>query len=596
MLPDGLFDVVSAPLKHIISLVRGGRSAGIWVSGPVLRAVRRGDTARREANWIAAAAAYQRAIERAPGLAHIWLQLGHALKEGGRRLDAAAAYQRAADLLPGDPEPLLRLGHMLKASGDANGAARAFLATLQRSPGNLAAGAELVRLLPERAEADPDWWEEAMLALDINLADVSATGREPILEGSLFLDATDLFAYLGHARLPTGIQRVQIETLLAAADEAAIAASVCIYLSARRGWVLLPLGRVAALCRLSLASDDVGDPAWLRTTQELHVLVAVASTIRFPPGSILVNLGTGWSDPTYLADVDRERARAGLVYVPLVFDLIPILHPEWFVPSLANAFRGWLARLTKVADGYLAISAATRVDLIRNASADPNAVRVVRIDGDVRHPAERVDQTSILANIGLVRGQFVLMVSTVEPRKNHLGAFATWRRLADEFGAERLPKLVCVGGKGWLNAPVHAALARDPSLQRQILLLSGVADDALTVLYRACLFTLYPSFYEGWGLPISESLSYGKVPAVSRTSSMVEAGGDFAVYFDPHDPASIAAAVRPLLVDSVLRRTLEARIAAEYRGRSWAAIASQVAAEARAIAARSTANDGIAPT
>ncbi|MHA4875417.1 glycosyltransferase, partial [Enterococcus faecium] len=84
------------------------------------------------------------------------------------------------------------------------------------------------------------------------------------------------------------------------------------------------------------------------------------------------------------------------------------------------------------------------------------------------------------------------------------------------------PDLVCVGGRGWLNDHVYAALDRDPELAEKVRIISGLTDSHLALLYSTCLFTVYLSTYEGWGLPVTESLCYGKVPLLSDTSSLPE--------------------------------------------------------------------------
>ena len=78
--------------------------------------------------------------------------------------------------------------------------------------------------------------------------------------------------------------------------------------------------------------------------------------------------------------------------------------------------------------------------------------------------------------------------------------------------------------------------------------LEGTSDPDLAALYRRCLFTVYPSLYEGWGLPVTESLCYGKTPLLSRVASLPEAGGEFADYFEIGSKVGLAAALKRLVV------------------------------------------------
>ena len=170
---------------------------------------------------------------------------------------------------------------------------------------------------------------------------------------------------------------------------------------------------------------------------------------------------------------------------------------------------------------------------------------------------------------GLDAGDFVLFVSTIEPRKNHLGAFAAWLALLRRHGPARIPTLVCVGKRGWDCDGIYARLASSPLLQRRAMIISDVTDDELAALYRHCRFTLYPSFYEGWGLPITESLCHGRVPLVARNSSLAEAGGEFAQYFDLDSKASLIGALERMIFDDAHRAALEARIAQDFQPRHW---------------------------
>src|SRR5262249_24508895 len=151
-----------------------------------------------------------------------------------------------------------------------------------------------------------------------------------------------------------------------------------------------------------------------------------------------------------------------------------------------------------------------------------------------------------------------------------------WLELIRKHGRGKVPKLVCVGKRGWLDEGVHAKLAAHEDLRDRVVILSGLSDAEVGRLYRGCLFTLYPSTFEGWGLPVTESLCYGKVPVTSDGSSLPEAGGPFAVYFQAESAAQLTEAVHRMIFDTDHRARLEARIAEDFRPRTWAQIADQV--------------------
>ncbi|MDN4632337.1 glycosyltransferase [Sphingomonas sp. PsM26] len=569
----------------------GPRSNGVRVRRTTASDIKVGNAARTRQDWTSAATAYRRALTQEPHLQHLWVQLGHMEKEAGEIDRATSAYEEAARLRTTDAEPLLQLGHMAKAWRQPAEAASYFVTALKRDPTNLQAVSELVRLMPDRDDVDPAFLSDALSVLGIDPAELRSEDTGHLPPGAMVFDVTDLLAFFGQRRLPTGIQRVQIEVSLACLEQVFDPQPVfCVYASARRGWITLPHDQFDALCRLARQSDDIADPAWIAGLDHLYRKIATARTIRFAPETVLVNLGTSWSDRNYLLDVRRIRARHGVVYVPLVFDLIPLIGPQWFAQSLVRDYRAWFGSLLHSADGCLAISEATRADLVRtsvewNAPIPEQSVPVVRLDGDFRQAAAPVEA---LRPYGLEAERYVLFVSTLEPRKNHQGAFEAWLALAASVGEAAVPRLVCVGGRGWLNEHLHEMLRDQPALRRMVQILHGIPDDTLAALYEHCLFALYPSFYEGWGLPVSEALSYGKVPAISRVSSLPEAGGRHARYFDPNDPADIAETVRPLLDDGA-RQHAEAAIRQEYAPRTWQAIARDVVQQARSVTARADA-------
>jgi hypothetical protein len=182
----------------------------------------------------------------------------------------------------------------------------------------------------------------------------------------------------------------------------------------------------------------------------------------------------------------------------------------------------------------------------------------------------------VLSRHDLKPGEYVLFVSTIESRKNHLLAFSVWLKLLKRHGTQKVPKLVCVGNRGWLNDAIYARLAASELLQQHVVMLSRVPDADLAPLYGDCLFTLYPSSYEGWGLPVTESLCYGKVPLLSESSSLPESGGKFAEFFNLDSEVELTQKLERLIFDEPYRRGREAAIAAEFRPRSWGEIAAEV--------------------
>jgi glycosyltransferase involved in cell wall biosynthesis len=162
--------------------------------------------------------------------------------------------------------------------------------------------------------------------------------------------------------------------------------------------------------------------------------------------------------------------------------------------------------------------------------------------GSADDPAGSVAMSSVVAEAA--KAPFILYVSTIERRKNHETLYKAWVRLI-ETGYD-VPNLLCVGMRGWGVSDLMADLACDPRIKGRIRVLHDLSDPELAHLYAACEFTVYPSLYEGWGLPVVESFAFGKFCLCSNTGSLVEAGGSFAEYLDPWDVQAWADRVRYL--------------------------------------------------
>jgi glycosyltransferase involved in cell wall biosynthesis len=621
-------------LSHLPWRLR--KSAGVAVTPRVHRCIADGNESRSARDWAAAAAAYRAALDEDPALGHIWVQLGHMLKEQTDLEGAEAAYRAAIALAEEDADAWLHLGHVLKLQGARVSANQAYLQALRRDPGNADAMREIGRLLGDGEEAQiteliallgpmaEDETCEPAGSLDHAFhqlhhalrmlpevdrlvareqvdalsalvrrqqAPREATCEAQDLAPALVFDVSDLISYFRNARLPTGIQRVQIETISGALALDGLTVQICAFLESRDDWLEIPANTFRTLARLSLSGGDRGAPEWLAALARLHLRLATAAPIDMPRGAYLINLGTSWWLQNYFLFVRQAKELRGVRYVPFVHDLIPVMAGEHCVTELTQDFVSWAIGAFDHADHFLVNSESTKRDLLQVATLlghqlAAEDIVVVRLDGDCRKPDLVPAPIRQLGRWGLIAGDFVLFVSTIESRKNHLLAFEAWIALLKRYGAARVPKLVCVGNRGWLNDAVYARLEHHEGLRSQVVMLSGLSDAELALLYRSCRFTLYPSQYEGWGLPVTESLCHGKVPLLSDASSLPEAGGEFAVYFRSGDGSALLSALERLLRDDGYRETLERRIASDFVPRPWQAITTDIVQAAQRWQAR----------
>lgn len=222
---------------------------------------------------------------------------------------------------------------------------------------------------------------------------------------------------------------------------------------------------------------------------------------------------------------------------------------------------------THAAARVIAISHATAQDLQRHLHADPIKVRVIHEAPapNPYHTGDRVDAVAERAAFGITR-PYALYVGTIQPRKNLVRVLQAYEQLCAT--GEAAFDLVLVGQAGWLSEPI-VTQARQSRWAAQIHLLGYVPDANLRALWAGARFFVFPSLYEGFGLPVLEAQTQG-VPVMTATgSSLPEVAGDAAILVDPTDVDAIAQAMLRLSQDEALRRTLIDKGHVNVRRFSW---------------------------
>jgi len=300
------------------------------------------------------------------------------------------------------------------------------------------------------------------------------------------------------------------------------------------------------------------------------------------PGDILLVLGSPWFQSHYADLIRRAQTRNGVRFALLVYDLIPLRRPEWCDANLVAHFRSWFDAVLPLTDILLTISQASADDILLHARAEAltllAAPQVIRIGTGFSGTAGAADALPARERSLPPVGGYVLIVSTIETRKNHLLLFRVWRRLLDEQPRDAVPTLVIAGRVGWLVADLMQQLRNAAYLGGKIVLIEDPSDQDLRQLYAGCLFTVFPSFYEGWGLPVTESLAFGRPCVISNATSLPEAGGTLARYFDPDDLNEAYRVIRATIEDREGLSSWQARIAREFRPVSWKDSASSLLA------------------
>jgi glycosyltransferase involved in cell wall biosynthesis len=265
--------------------------------------------------------------------------------------------------------------------------------------------------------------------------------------------------------------------------------------------------------------------------------------------------------------------RASLV---TVHDLGYLYFPQahlWRQRLYLNLSTRWNAR---AAVHLLADSEATRADLVARYGTPPDKVTVAYPGYDERLAPLRCAATieAVKARYGIAGGYF-LYLGTLQPRKNLARLVAAFTHLMARLAGHLSPQLVLAGKRGWLYDDLLAQ-ARRAGLEGRVLLPGYVPDEDKAALLSGALAFVFPSLYEGFGLPVLEAQACGCPVITSTTSSLPEAAGDAALLVDPEDTAAIADALWRIAAEPGLREALAERGLANVRRFSWSSCAQSV--------------------
>jgi glycosyltransferase involved in cell wall biosynthesis len=295
-------------------------------------------------------------------------------------------------------------------------------------------------------------------------------------------------------------------------------------------------------------------------------------------GDVLFIPGAAFIHAEYPALIARTKREYGVRVALLLYDIIPVRRPEFVDRAHAESFRKWLDGILPLCDHLFAISRSAA------GEAEDHARRAGLVLRDRVHPIPIGSgfSTDLTAMTACARanlptpGTYVLFVSTIEGRKNHGLLVRVWRRLLEELPADQVPSLVFAGRVGWMVGDLMQQLRNTDFLDGKIILVTHPTDAELAALYRGCLFTVFPSLYEGWGLPVSESLSFGKPCVISTATSLPEAGGTLARYFDPENVTDATRVIRDIIADRAGLAEWEQRVIGEFRPVAWEVTAEAV--------------------
>jgi glycosyltransferase involved in cell wall biosynthesis len=299
----------------------------------------------------------------------------------------------------------------------------------------------------------------------------------------------------------------------------------------------------------------------------LPIDLALGAPVDLGARDTLVCSGAGWAHNDIDAIVELKR-RVGFRFVLFCFDIIPLLFPHYYKVADVEAHRAYCQRTFPAADLVVFSSRTIEADVRAYCAAHGLALgrtAVMALGADVRPPT-----TATPLPAGLERGRYALLVSTIEPRKGHRLIYEAWVKLLAAGVPQRARfKLVFVGRIGWMIADLMRDLRGDPRLAGTLEIFTDADDAKVSALYRDAAFCLYPSRYEGYGLPAVEAFHHGKAVLASTGGAVPEVVGDFSPCLDPEDGEAWRSMLQAWIEDPQARAPYEERIRSTFRHLDW---------------------------
>ena len=264
--------------------------------------------------------------------------------------------------------------------------------------------------------------------------------------------------------------------------------------------------------------------------------------------------------------------------VATIHDLAFEHFPETFTRRGRMQLRLTVRRTARIAARIATVSEFSREDLIRTYGIAPDRIAVTPNGVEARYtpqPATENEALEVRRRFGIER-DFLLAVGSLQPRKNLIRLVRAYAILREEWGAGA-PQLVLVGRRLWLYREILAEIERHP-WAKDVIVTGYVSDEVLPALYRAARVFVYPSLFEGFGLPPLEAMACGTPVVTSHTSSLPEVVGEAAVLIDPYSERDIAHAVLSSARDERVRSRLRAAGLQRAMEFSWRAAAEKTLA------------------
>jgi glycosyltransferase involved in cell wall biosynthesis len=565
-------------IKNLIARSNGGQSAQTQQKSDTVKdLIRQADQHRDGRQYKEAALLYREYLTHKPDNFDIWVQLGNMLKDSDQLDEAEQAYKAAIDLKSDDYDIFLQLGHLLKLQGRRRDALEMYRRSFKIKP-TMDAAKEISLIEPKASEVQ---------ALLVDSTTVN-----------YFFEIDDMLNYLTAHPTPSGIQRVQAELIrfFAEGDRNSRTAHFVIRNTSGNETKLKKLRASDLLELIELISSDTSDHDRIRGL----IGRAIGNGVLVSPKErdIYLIVGAFWGYGSVVTRYKKLK-KLGVIIGVYIYDIIPMSHPSYCDERLAHDFLISLGDGLAIFDFIFTISEFTATEVrkliarngCRHIPVEPVLLAHILDSTKLKAPSPADDKDKWTDAISELKGRdYVLFVSTIEARKNHELVMRVWEEMMR--GEKAVPHLVFVGRKGWRVDPLFEAIDASDYLGGHLHILHDLSDSEISTVYENCVFTVFPSFVEGWGLPVGESLVAGRPCAASNTSSVPEVGGDFVDYFSPTNFSEAYEAISKLCFDRSYRLKREANIKEHFVPRTWDEVGQDLQRKLSAISLETSPDGG----
>lgn len=262
----------------------------------------------------------------------------------------------------------------------------------------------------------------------------------------------------------------------------------------------------------------------------------------------------------------RTPLPLGAKSISFIYDLSFIYHGEHSGKKNRQIMTREAPKSARKSDAVITISENSKKEIIDYCKIDPAKVHIVHpaLDHKEYYPRSTKEQADVAKKFGIT-GKYILFTGTIEPRKNINGVLDAYAALPQKLRDEYT--LVLGGGKGWNDEGIYARLNELKS--EKIILTGYVNDEDMPALYSGASVFVFPTHYEGWGMPVVEAMACGVPVITSNNSSMPEAGGDAALYVKAEDTKTITKQIEKVLSDKKLSDSMVKKGIAHAAKFSW---------------------------